>query len=169
MRQGAQKVDATKVGPVDLAKVVLRVHGLPQHESGEALFSRCPDDEVGVGLVLRVQVSGDVRVGKGIGQFFQGASLSRRFAHHGAHGLGDLVSSAVADGDVDRHPHRAFRARHRRPKVCRDAFGQQGEVPDEGELPAFLVGQERDGLADDAQQLAQLGGVAREIVGRQKP
>ena len=51
------------------------MHGLPQHEARQALFARGSDDEVGVGLVLRVHVGGDVRVGEGVGEFIEGESL----------------------------------------------------------------------------------------------
>ena len=145
------------------------MHGLPQHEARQALLARRSDDEVGVGLVLRVQVRGDIRVGEGVGELVEGASLGRRLAHHGAHGLGDLVSAAVADRDIDGHSLHVGGARDGRTQVLGHLLGQQGQIADDGQLPAPLVRQEGDGLADDAQQLTQLASIAREIIGGQEP
>ncbi len=95
----------------------------------------------------------------------EGAPLGRCLSHHGAYGLGDLVSAAVADRDIDGHSLHVGGARDGGTQVLGHLLGQQGQVTDHGQLPAPLIRQERHGLADDAQQLAQLAGIAREVVG----
>ena len=96
-------------------------------------------------------------------------SLGGGLAHHGADGLGDLVSAAVAHRDIDGHPLHVGGARDGRTQVLGHLLGQQGQVADDRQLPATLVGQERHGLTDDAQQLTQLARVARKIIGGQQP
>ena len=145
------------------------MHGLPQHEARQALFAGGANDEVGVGLVLRVQVGRDIRVREGVGELVEGLTLGGGLTHHGAHGLGDLVSATVADRDIDGHTLHVGGACDGGTQILSHLLGQQRQVADDSQLPSPLVGQERDGLADDAQQLAQLAGLARQVVGRQEP
>ena len=79
------------------------------------------------------------------------------------------MSAAVAHRDIDGHPLHVRGARDGRAQVLAHLLGQQGQVADDRQLPAPLVGQERHSLADDAQQLAQLARVAREIVSGKQP
>ena len=79
---------------------------------------------------------GDVSVREGVGELVEGAALGGGLAHHGADGLGDLVSAAVAHRDIDGHPLHVRGARDGRTQVLGNLLGQQGEVADDGQLPA---------------------------------
>ena len=111
----------------------------------------------------------DIRVGEGVGELVEGLALGRGFTHHGTHSLGNLMPAAVADRDIDGHTLHVHGACDGRTQVLGNLLRQQGQVAHDSQLPAPLVCQERDGLADDAQQLAQLAGLARQVVCRQEP
>src|SRR5690606_9901767 len=57
--QGTQEVHLAEGRPEDLAEVVLRMGGLPEHESGQPLLAAGADDQVRVGLLAGVEVTSD--------------------------------------------------------------------------------------------------------------
>src|SRR6476469_2262756 len=99
----AQEVHAAEVGPVRLAEVELAVRALPEQEAAEALLPRGADDEVGVRLALGVEVLGDVLDLQALGQLLDARAVGGVRREERAHGVGDLLAAAVADGDVDDH------------------------------------------------------------------
>ena len=52
--QRSEEVDLPESRPVHVAEVELRVGALPQEEVGEALFAACADDQIRIGLTLRL-------------------------------------------------------------------------------------------------------------------
>lgn len=102
--QGTQNIDLTEVGAEGLDEIQLAVCRLPQHEIGDSLFARRPDDEVDFGLTGRIQVRRNVVEGHVIGQSVNSQSALFVFANDVANRLRNLVAAAVADGEVDVQP-----------------------------------------------------------------
>src|SRR6478735_3072656 len=101
---GAQEVDAPEVGPQGLAEVELRLRRLPQQEAAEALLAGRADHQVGVGLALGVEVLGDVLDVDDVGELLERGALRGVVGEQGTDGVGDLATTAVADGHVDEDP-----------------------------------------------------------------
>ena len=87
-----------------------------------------------------------------------------------AHRVGDLAAPAVGDRDVDDDAGPAGRALGGLLEDPGGVAGQQVERADDVERPAVLgPGEVGDDALDDAQQRAELGLGAGQVVGRQQP
>src|SRR3984893_17504130 len=87
--------------PVRLGEPHLRVRALPQQETGKALLTGRADDQVRVGLTGRIQIFGDHLDGDRVDQLLGCGTVSQLFAEQRANRVGDLLSAAVGDRDVD--------------------------------------------------------------------
>ena len=167
------------------------MHRLPQQEPGEPLLARGADDQVGVGLALGVEVLGDVLLAEGGGHLLQARPGGGPLAQQLAHGVGDLLPTPVADGDVDLHapvlglsgldglirrPALLGGLRARRPgaddggaQALGQRLGQEVDGTHEAQAPAAGLGELVNGVGDDVQQGRELGRVAGEVVGAQQP
>src|SRR5690606_25046982 len=87
----------------------------------------------------------------------------------GAHGVGDLVAAAVADGDVDLEPDDVGRGGLGRARLRGGRLGQQVEAAHDSQAPPAALRQAGDRVLDDGEQRLELLGGALEVVGREHP
>ena len=52
----SKEIDLAERGPLDITEVELTIGTLPEHEPGEAQLPGGPDNQVGIGAVVRVEV-----------------------------------------------------------------------------------------------------------------
>src|SRR5690606_10006465 len=97
----AEEVDLAQVGAERLDEVELAVRALPEQEVAETLLPAGADDEVGVRLTAGIEVLAD-HLGRELrGEVLHGAAGGVVLGEDAAHGIDDLVASAVADREVD--------------------------------------------------------------------
>src|SRR4051794_23030575 len=106
-RVGAQRApegDFAEGRPEDFAEVVRGVGGLPEHEPGQPLLTAGADHQVRIRLGTGVEMLADQVDVDAVREVLHRGPLVGRVEDHRAHGVGDLLAAAVADGDVDDYP-----------------------------------------------------------------
>jgi hypothetical protein len=96
-----EEVNFSKVWTKCLDEIKLRVGALPEHEIAQALLSRSSNDQVWVWLALRVEVFGDGLNTDGFRKILEGSARLFVFFNQPCHSLGDLLATAVSDGEID--------------------------------------------------------------------
>ncbi len=165
----AQEVDLAEGRPEHVTEVVLGVRRLPQHESGQPLFAAGADDQIGVGLVAGVEVAPDHLGVDGVGELLQRGALVGRVEQQRAHRVGDLLASAVADGDVDEYSVDVLGGVLGLFEGGLHLLRQQITGADVVDAPAAVGGEGADDVLDDAEQRDEFVLRPLEVVGRQQP
>lgn len=155
--------------PEDFAEVVLRMGRLPQHESGQPLLAAGADHQVGVGLVTRIEVLADEVDVHRLRDVLDRGALVGGVEEHGAHGVGDLLAAAVADGDVDQYPVDVRRGLLGLLQRGLHLGGQDVRRAHVVHAPAAVGREGAYDALDDAEQGDELFLGAVEVVRRQQP
>lgn len=143
--------------------------GLPQHESGQPLLAAGTDHQVGVGLVTRIEMLADEVDVHRLGDVLDRGALVGGVEEHGAHGVGDLLAAAVADGDVDQYPVDVRRGLLGLLQRGLHLGGQDVRRAHVVHPPAAVGGEGAYDALDDAEQGDELVLGAVEVVRRQQP
>src|ERR1700754_627600 len=120
----AEKIRPSKIRPVRFTEPELRMRRLPQQESRQSLLSRGSDDQIGIGLSRGVKMFRDVIHVEDLGKFLDRGSRLGMLLQQFTSRVGDLLASAVPNGDVDLHPGAPLRARGGRRQSGRGLGGQ---------------------------------------------
>ena len=159
---------------MDVAEVELAVRALPEHEAGEAHLSRGPDDQVGIGAVVGVEILVHGVGGEGaddlVGAFPAGEALPEVPFDR----IHDLLPAAVPHPHVQEHPLVLARGRLRRPERLEGPGREQVQPADRAHAhPEPLSQAALDPLGhlrlDHLEDVGDLAGLAREILGREPP
>src|SRR5699024_11470854 len=89
--QCTEEVHPAESRPVGLAEIELRVHALPQHETGQTLLPRRADEQVGVGLAARVEMPGNVLDVQALRELLDRGSTVGLVMEERPHRVGDLT------------------------------------------------------------------------------
>src|SRR6516162_11638709 len=97
----AQKVDLAKGRPQDVGKIELAVGALPQQEPGETDLPARADDQVRIRQTGSVEMAGDGFGSNAFDRLRQCRLLGHLAVEQGANGVGNLLTTAIRDSDVE--------------------------------------------------------------------
>src|SRR5690606_33024436 len=126
-------------------------------------------DEVGIRLPLRVAGLADELGGEDLGELLDASAPVAVRAHDAAHGVGDLATAPIADGEVDVQAAVAGRAVVRGLQRGDERFGQALCGTDVLDAPVGGTGEVVGQVGDDLEELVELvAGASLQVVGRQQ-
>src|SRR5574337_471299 len=96
----SKKVDLSKDRPVRITKVILAVRTLPEQEPTQSNLTAGPNNEIGVGQIVRIEILADLINGNLIDHLLQRDPSCRLVLEHRRDGIRDFLSSAVSHGDI---------------------------------------------------------------------
>ena len=142
--------------------------------TGEADFAARADDQIGVGQAGGVKMAGDGFRGDFLYRLGQRCPLVRQAAEHCAYRVGDFLTPAISDGDVELQPVIGRSGALGRPDRREHRLGQQGKAADRAnpDAPAMdlrVAGQRRQLGLDRRQDAGNFGRRPLEIVGGKDP
>src|SRR5665647_1090678 len=146
----------------EVSSTYVRVTGAPSGASAPLWPPHVVSTRYGVGPVDRPE-------GRDPALLLERRAIPRVLAQDRPDGVGDLPPAAVPDGDVHVHARDAGRADLRGAQGVGGRLRQQVEGADHLQVPLSAGGEVPDGVRDDAEQLGDLLGRARQVVRGEHP
>jgi hypothetical protein len=101
---GSQEVDLAERGPLDITEIEFTIGTLPQHEAGESHLPGGPDNEVGIGAIVRVEVLVHGPRGQRLENVVRSVASIPAVAEVPFYRVHDLLPSSVAHGHIQESP-----------------------------------------------------------------
>src|ERR1051325_4604291 len=96
---GSQEVYLAEGRPEDVGEIELAIGALPQEKARKADLAACPDDQVGIRQIGRIEIAAD-RLGRDqFHRLSERPAASLLVAQVGLDSVGDFLASAVGGGD----------------------------------------------------------------------
>ena len=145
------------------------MRALPEQKPREALLTRGPNDQVGIGLPPRVEMLGDVFDVKDGSKLVQTRAFDGVLGEEGTYRVDYLAATAVPHGDVHQQAIDIGRRVSRLLEHHGGGFRKQIESSYRVNPPAAFRGQTLDRVLNNANQRDGLADRAVKVVGRQQP
>jgi hypothetical protein len=91
----SQEIDLAESGPLDITEIELTIGTLPQHEAGESHLPGGPDNQVGIGAVVRVEVLVHSPRGQGLENLVGAIAPTPAVSEMPFHRIHDLLPSST--------------------------------------------------------------------------